>query len=207
LQGGDASGLGDYIELVNGQLLWLWAMNIALYDFYPQSKEEKTMATMAVFKFHTPDGAAQMLSTLEAEQKQHLITIQDAAIVTWPENKKKPKTKQLVNLTASGALSGTFWGMLFGLIFFVPFFGAAVGALMGAVSGHFADYGIDDNFIKETRNKVTQGTSALLLLASTQAIDKVGAAVKATGLKFEIIQTNLSLDQEKKMKEAFGEEE
>ena len=55
---------------------------------------------------------------------------------------------------------GAFWGMLFGLIFFVPFFGLAVGAAMGALSGKFNDYGIDDNFIKQTRAKVTEGTSA-----------------------------------------------
>ena len=41
---------------------------------------------------------------------------------------KKPKTRQLHNLTGAGALGGAFWGMLFGLIFFVPLLGAAIGA-------------------------------------------------------------------------------
>ena len=52
------------------------------------------------------------------------------------------------------------------MIFFIPFFGLAVGAAMGALSGKFADYGIDDNFIKQMREKVTEGTSARLLLTS-----------------------------------------
>jgi uncharacterized membrane protein len=74
-----------------------------------------------------------------------LIEIQDAAIVTWPEGKKKPKTEQALPLTQLGALDGAFWGMLFGWIFLMPFLGMAVGALAGALSGHFQDYGIDDD--------------------------------------------------------------
>ena len=38
------------------------------------------------------------------------------------------------------------------LLFFIPFFGLAIGVAMGALSGKFADYGIDDNFIKQTRD-------------------------------------------------------
>jgi uncharacterized membrane protein len=94
--------------------------------------------------------------------------------------------------------------MLFGLIFFIPFFGLAVGAAMGALSGKFADYGIDDNFIKQTREKVTEGTSALFLLTSGAVLDKVAEAVK--GQKFEIISTNLSAEQEAQLRAALGGE-
>jgi uncharacterized membrane protein len=49
-------------------------------------------------------------------QKQALIKLHDAAIVTWPTGARKPTTRQLYDLTGAGALSGAFWGMLFGLI-------------------------------------------------------------------------------------------
>ncbi|MGW8251610.1 MAG: DUF1269 domain-containing protein, partial [Anaerolineales bacterium] len=91
------------------------------------------MATLTALKFSTPDGAQQMLDKVQSLQKMQLINIQDAAIVTWPEGKSKPKTKQLFSMAGMGALQGAFWGMLFGLIFFVPFFGLAVGAAMGAL--------------------------------------------------------------------------
>jgi len=116
------------------------------------------MASLTVFKFSTPEGANQMLEKVQSLQKMQLITVQDAAIVTWPQGKSKPKTKQLVSMAGIGALQGAFWGMLFGLIFFIPFFGLAIGAAMGALGGKMADYGIDDNFIKQTREKVTEGT-------------------------------------------------
>jgi uncharacterized membrane protein len=163
------------------------------------------MATLSVLKFDTPDGAQQMLTTLESLQKQQLIEVQDAAIVTWPADKKKPKTQQLHSMAGVGALGGAFWGLLFGLLFFIPFLGLAIGAAIGALAGHFSDYGIDDKFINSVKDKVTPGTSALFLLTSGAVVDKLAAAVK--GQRFEIIQTNLSKEQEDKLRAAFAEDE
>jgi uncharacterized membrane protein len=162
------------------------------------------MATLSVLKFPTADGAQKMEGTLLELQKQHLIEVQDAAIVTWPQGKKQPRTEQLHGMAGAGALQGAFWGMLFGLIFFVPFFGLAIGAAMGALSGKFADYGIDDNFIKQTREKVTEGTSALFLLTSGAVVDKVVEALK--GQTFEILSTNLPKEKEDELRAAFGAE-
>jgi uncharacterized membrane protein len=162
------------------------------------------MATLSVLKFPTADGAQQMESTLLELHKQHVIEVQDAAIVTWPQGKKRPKTQQLHSLTGQGALMGAFWGMLFGLIFVVPFFGLTVGAAIGALSSKFADYGIDDNFIKQMREKVTEGTSALFLLTSGSVQDKVVEAMKDQ--TFVIIMTNLPKAKEDELRAAFGAE-
>src|SRR5437588_10568682 len=161
------------------------------------------MTTLTVLKFPTADGADMMLDRLQQLQLQQLITVQDASIVTWPVGAKKPKTRQLNSTTGAGALGGAFWGFLFGLLFFVPFFGLAVGAAMGALMGHFANYGIDQNFIDQVRAKITPGTSALFLLSSGTVTDRVAEAVK--GQQFEIIQTNLSKEQEDKLRADFGE--
>jgi uncharacterized membrane protein len=160
--------------------------------------------SLVVLEFTSADGAAKMLNRLEGLQKQQLITVVDGAIVTWKAGAKKPKTEQLRNMTGVGALGGAFWGMLFGLLFFVPFFGLAVGAAIGALSGHFAHYGIDDDFINNVRSKITPGTSALFLLTSGVVIDKVAEAVK--DIPFEIVQTNLSKEQEAQLRDAFGDE-
>jgi uncharacterized membrane protein len=159
------------------------------------------MATLTVLKFDTPEGAGSALNTIKSLQKQELITLHDAAIVTWPEGKKKPKTKQLANLAGLGALDGAFWGMLFGLIFWVPLFGMAIGAAMGALSGKFADYGIDDDFIKSVGSKVTEGTSALFLMTSGAVLDRVKEAF--AGQPFEIIATNMSSAEEEELRAFF----
>ncbi len=163
------------------------------------------MSALTVWKFETPDGAQQALDKLVGLSKQHLIEIGDAAIVSWPAGAKKPKTKQAQGTTGAGALGGAFWGMLFGLLFFVPFLGMAVGAAMGALMGHFADYGIDDDFIKQVREKVTEGTSALFLLTSNTTVDKVAKAFDGTHM--DLIQSNLTQEQEQELRAAFGEGE
>jgi len=163
------------------------------------------MATLTVWKFDTADGATEAESILERLAKQELITIHDAATVSWPADRKRPKTKQLASLTGVGALGGSFWGLLFGLLFFVPLLGVAVGAAAGAVAGSLADVGIDDSFIDSVRSQITPGTSALFLMSSDAVIDKVqdGFAGKPHG---KLIQSNLSKDQEEKLREVFADE-
>jgi uncharacterized membrane protein len=160
------------------------------------------MATLTVFKFDNPEGAANMLENVKRLQKMQLIKLHDAAVVTWPADKKAPKTKQLVDLAGVGALDGAFWGMLFGMIFFVPFFGLAVGAAFGALGGAMSDYGIDDEFIKKTREKITQGTSGLFLMTSEAVMDKVVDELK--GMEFELIASNMSSEEEQGLMDAFG---
>ena len=162
------------------------------------------MTALTVWKFDSSAGAGEALAKLESLQKQQLVEIQDAAIVEWPQGKKKPKTRQAVNLTGAGALSGAFWGMLFGLLFLIPFFGMAMGAAMGALAGHFSDYGIDDDFIKSVQDQVTEGTSALFLLTGNVTVDKVQQELK--GQMGSLIRSNLTNEQEAKLNEAFGEE-
>lgn len=163
------------------------------------------MTALTVWKFHTADGADHALSKLEGLQKQQLIQVLDAAIVSWPQGRKRPKTYQAMNTAGAGILGGAFWGMLFGLIFFMPFLGMAMGAAIGAISGHFTDYGINDSFIDDVRSKVTEGTSALFLLTGQVTIDKVEAAFTPEE-RGELIQSNLSNEQEAKLRTDFGVE-
>lgn len=160
--------------------------------------------SLTVLKFDSPDGAEKALEVIEDLNRQQLINLHDAAIVTWPEDKSKPKTKQLTSLTGAGAFTGAFWGMLFGILFLVPFLGVAFGAAMGAMAGSMADVGISDDFIKSVRSKVTKGTSALFLMTSGAVMDKVVDAMK--DMEFELIASNLTKEQEEKLREAFTEE-
>lgn len=159
------------------------------------------MATLTVLKFPSSGGARAVLGTLEDLQRQQLIKVHDAAIVQWPADKRKPRTEQLHNMTGAGALSGSFWGMLFGLLFFVPLLGMAVGAAMGAMTGSLTDVGIDDEFIKRVRDEIKPSTSALFLLTSDAVTDRVAEALRGT--EMELITTNLSAEDEQKLREAF----
>jgi uncharacterized membrane protein len=161
------------------------------------------MATLTVWKFDTPDGAEKAEVILERLQKESLITIADAAIVSWPTHKKAPKTRQLNSLTGAGALGGAFWGLLFGLLFFVPILGMAIGAATGALGGALADVGIDDDFIASLKAKIEPGTSALFVLTTDAVLDKVQGEFAT--LNPHLIHSNLSGEQEAKLREVFGD--
>jgi uncharacterized membrane protein len=67
-----------------------------------------------------------------------------------------------------------------------------------------ADYGISDDFIKQTREQVTEGTSALFLMTTDAVQDKVIEELK--GEQFELISSNLTKEQEEQLKAAFAAE-
>src|SRR5687767_9395893 len=161
------------------------------------------MTTLAVLEFNSADGADQALRILQRLQQQQLIKLVDAAVVTWPQGSKGPKTRQTVITARAGALGGAFWGFLFGLIFFVPLLGLAVGAAAGALTGSLTDVGIDDDFIASIRSKVTPGTSALFALTSDAVLDKVHEAF--SGVQAELLYTNLSADEEARLHEVFDD--
>ena len=66
------------------------------------------------------------------------------------------------------------------------------------------DVGIDDDFITTVKAKVTPGTSALFVMSSDAVLEKVSEAF--ADLHPELIETNLSEEEEAKLREAFAEE-
>jgi uncharacterized membrane protein len=162
------------------------------------------MTELIVLAFDSEQGAQGALATLSSLQKQELIKLADAATVVRKAD-GKVKVKQAVDLVGAGALGGAFWGMLIGLIFLVPWLGLAIGAISGAIAGRFSDIGIDDKFIKEVGATVEPGHSALFLLVERMTDDRVLPELQ----KFHptVLRTNLSVEDEAKLRSAFGAEE
>jgi uncharacterized membrane protein len=159
------------------------------------------MSNLFVLKCQDEATGERILNTLRELQKQHLITVEDAALVTLRAN-GKPKIRQANDLVGAGALGGAFWGMLIGLLFLSPLLGAAIGAGMGAIAGKFTDIGIDDTFIKQVSSAIHPGESALFVLTRQEVVDKVVPALKP--YQFEIIQTSLSQEAEERLHEMLG---
>jgi uncharacterized membrane protein len=160
------------------------------------------MATLTAWKFDRPDGASLAMRTLRELNNEGLIDVQEAAIVEWPAGEKKPKTRQLNDLTGRYALGGMFWGFLFGILFFIPVIGAGVGAAGGAIWGKMEDVGVDHDFIANVKEQVTEGTSALFLLTSGAVTDRIRQRFVGTDL--QLIESNLSAEDEAKLRERLG---
>lgn len=154
------------------------------------------MSHLIVVGFKDEFTADKALLELRELQKEHLVDLEDAAIVI--RNKDgKIRIKQTQELAIDGALSGGFWGLLFGFIFFNPLLGWTVGVLAGAVSGALTDIGIDDNFIRDLGNTIAPNTSAIFVLVRRATADKVLADLS----KFEgkVLKTSLSNEDEAKL--------
>jgi uncharacterized membrane protein len=81
------------------------------------------MSDLIAIAYEDEFKAEEVRLTLTKLQREHLIELEDAAVVV--KNKEgKVKLKQAVNLTGAGAVSSGFWGLLIGTLFFVPLLGA-----------------------------------------------------------------------------------
>ncbi len=159
------------------------------------------MSSLIAVGFKDEFIADEVVLELRKLQQEHLIDLEDAAVVI--RNKEgKVRIKQTQELTTTGALSGGLWGLLFGFIFFNPLLGWAVGALAGGISGALTEIGIDDNFIREVGSTIEPSTSALFVLVRSATPDKVLADLSKFGGK--VLKTSLSKEDETKLKEALS---
>ena len=69
------------------------------------------MATLSVLKFDDPSGADRVLIALQGLQERQMITLEDAAVVSWPQGNKKPRPASYTARRAgvpAGERSGVF---------------------------------------------------------------------------------------------------
>lgn len=159
------------------------------------------MSNLIVVLFDDETSAFDMRTALIKMQREYLIEMEDAVVVT-KNDKGKVQLHQAINLTAAGAVGGGFWGTLIGLIFLNPLIGAAVGAGAGALSGLMTDLGISDAQIKEISSNFRPGNSALFVLIRRATTDKVLEGLKQFAGKGKIYQTSLSKDDEASLRAA-----
>jgi len=155
------------------------------------------MSTLIAIAYPDELAAKRAMAKLGDLQKQQLIQIDDAVIARHDGD--KIKLDQAFSTAGAGAAGGALWGGLFGLIFLMPIAGMAIGAAAGALAGKATDYGIDDKFAKEVGAKVTPGKAALVLLIRSATTDRVVAEMKKENLGGELMQSNLSTEDEAKL--------
>lgn len=167
------------------------------------------MSDLVVLDFDGVATADEVLTRLRGLQKEHLIDLEDACVVVHTDA-GKIQIKQAVNLTQLGFTSGAGTGMLIGalagLLVLNPLAGMAAGGLagagFGALSGKMADYGINDQFIKDLGKTIPKGSSALFLLIKRSTPDKVLPEIEP--YRPRILKTSLSKEQEDKLRTALS---
>ncbi len=167
------------------------------------------MSDLVGLGFEGVSAADDVLTKLRALQKEHLIDLEDACVVIR-DAEGKVQIKQALNLTALGAANGMSTGILVGaiagLLIMNPLAGMAMGGLagagFGALSGSLSDYGINDEFIKELGDSISNNSSALFVLVKRSTADKVIPEIESYNPK--VLKTSLSNEQEEKLKAALA---
>src|SRR3954454_8097359 len=171
--------------------------------------KEARMAELVVIGFNDPHEANRALNELARLQTEYLIDLEDAVVaIRGPDGKLR--LKQSVDLVGAGAagggLWGAMWGSLVGLLFLNPLVrlvaGAALGAGAGALSGSLADYGINDDFMRQIGETLQPNTSALFVLVRKAQPEKV--LNELSGFRGRVIRSSLSPEQEKRLQEALS---
>ncbi len=157
------------------------------------------MSNLIVIAFDDEHRADEVLNTLNRMQREHLVDLEDAAVVIRNE-KGKVKIKQTQDLVGAGMAGGGLWGMLIGLMFLNPLCGILIGAATGGLMGALRDVGINDDFIKELGNTIKPGTSAIFVLIRKSTLDRVLDELKQFGGK--VLHTSLSKTDESELREA-----
>lgn len=158
------------------------------------------MSNLVVIAYPDRDTAEQVRRTLFELQKEHVIELEDMAVVTRNAD-GKVKLHQSARLAGAGAAGGALWGGLIGLLFLAPLLGAAVGAAAGGAAGAMSDVGVDDNFMKELGESLEPGGAALILLVRRVSADKVLPQIRIPG---KIIQTSLDNETEQQLSDALA---
>jgi uncharacterized membrane protein len=157
------------------------------------------MSDLIAIVYPTEQKAEEVRTRLLGLQKEYLIKIGDAVIATRNEA-GNVKLNQLMNTTATGAVSGSFWGMLIGVLFLNPLVGMAVGAASGALGGALTDFGINDAFMKELSASLQPGNAALFVLVQSMTADKVLKEIEGYGGR--VLKTSLDETKEQVLRDA-----
>lgn len=167
------------------------------------------MAELVVVGFDEPNEADHVLTELARLQKEYLIDLEDAVIaIRGPDGKLRLKQSvDLVGLgAAGGGLWGAMWGALVGLLFVNPLVGlvagGALGAGAGALSGSLADYGINDDFIRQIGETLPSNSSALFVLVRKVQPEKVLSELSR--FRGRLIRSSLSPEQESRLRAALS---
>jgi len=160
------------------------------------------MSNLIAIAYPDEATAQEVAATLKELQKERTIQYEDLVIAVRDDS-GKVKLRQSVSTKGAGAAGGALWGGLIGLIFLMPFLGMAIGGAAGAAGGAATDYGIDDKFMKDLRERLPAGGAVLFVLVHTSTPDKVLPRISQYG--GEVVHTSLPAETEQMLQDALTE--
>lgn len=127
------------------------------------------------WRFSGTEGADEAVVRLKGLDAQDMVNVRDIAVIRWPQYSSAP----IVQEHAAGE-----------------------GSKVSAFVSKLRRGTIDSAMIEAVKGDIAPGTSALVLLSSDTAIEKVAEAFRAQGM--ELVRSDLSVQQQDQIRTAFS---
>jgi uncharacterized membrane protein len=160
---------------------------------------EAFMSHILVVTFEDETQAMSVLQSLKSLEHQGLLSLDDAAVIVKDaqgEVHVKNKTESGVKV---GAVAGGFLGLLIAGFLF-PLAGIALGVAGGALIGKTFHTGVGKDFVKEVRNSLQPGNSAILFVVHNENVGLLIAALEP--YKGKIYQSSFDSEAEAELRKA-----
>jgi uncharacterized membrane protein len=159
------------------------------------------MATLVAITFEDQESASDVLRRVRQIEREGQIRLADTAVVVNDREGKIHTKNELDSGVETGATVGGMLGLALSFLF--PIAGLAVGIAGGALVGRMFEQGVDKELVKEVREQLKPGTSALFLMVQSGNPDAAIAAVRPH--KGKVYQSALSYETEQSLRRALGE--
>ena len=161
------------------------------------------MANVTVWRFDSPGGAASAAARLETLAVEGAGRIVDGAVIEWAESQRKPRLTPFRHRSTEGAFGRKFWRWLFDALFAAPTSTDVCASAPASITEPLARARMDDESIHRLRVEITQGTSALFLVAEQADLDRTLEAFGGASRYLRLLHTNLPHDQEAQLRATF----
>jgi uncharacterized membrane protein len=134
------------------------------------------MSTTA-WRFSGTEGADAAVLRLKQLDAQEVMDVQDMAVLRWPQYASGPQVQE--HVTAEGSMASS-------------------------LAKRLKKAGIDGALLQAVKDDMQLGTSALIVLSADAALDAVAKAFD--GQAMELIRSDLSVQQEDALRNAFNDQ-
>jgi uncharacterized membrane protein len=121
--------------------------------------------------------------------------VADGAVLEWADARRTPRFAPFQGRTQEGALGRRFWLRLFEVLF--------SRSEPAEFAASFEEAGLDEAAINRIRVEITEGSSALFLVAATNDRRGIVDALGGPSRYVRLIHSNLPPDQEAQLRAVF----
>lgn len=135
------------------------------------------MSHILVITFEDEEQAPRVLQSLKGLEHERLLNLKDAAVIVKDVEGKVHIKNMVESGVKVGAVTGGALGLLIGGLLF-PVAGILMGLAGGALIGKTLETGVDKKFIKEVRDSLTPGSSAILFIVGSENVGLLVTALE-----------------------------